>query len=96
MKEISLPEIISQIWKEKRQDVEEAQKSSAGTCCVSVGGWPGGDQDGQSRAVAWGFLPWRFSPGLSPPCSLWAHAGLGRTRMEPSLTSGIQTSVPSI
>ena len=87
---------ISQIWKEKRQDVEEAQKSSAGMCCVSVGGRPGGDRDGQSRAVAWGFLLWRFSSGLSPPCNLWAHAGLGRMRMEPSLTSGMQTSVSSI
>ena len=80
----------------KRQDVEEAQKSSAGTCCVSAGGWTGGDCDRQSRVVAWGFLVWRFSSVLSHPCNLWVHVDLGRMRMEPSLTSGIQTSVPSI
>ena len=66
----------------------------AGTLCASAGGWTGGDSDGHLGAVERGFLVWHFSSALSPPCNLWAHAGLGKIRMEPSAISGIHTTGP--
>lgn len=68
--------------------------SVAGSRCGAAGGWTARDRDGQLGAVEWGFLVWQFSSGLSPPCNLWAQAGLDKIRMEPSAISGIQTTGP--